>query len=45
MGAGTGGAHAGMFWKIRAPASWAVATGPDMPGTSSARPFAFEKPL
>ena len=44
MGAGTGGAHAEMFLKIRSPATFASVTGSVMPGTSAGKPFAFENP-
>ena len=44
IGAGTGGAHAEMFLKIRSPAALASVTDSVMPGMSAGRPFAFENP-
>jgi hypothetical protein len=44
IGAGTGGAHAEMFLKIRSAAMRESGTGSVNPWTSAGRPFAFEKP-
>src|SRR5262245_66438889 len=45
IGAGTCGAHAGMFLKIRSPAVFASVTASVMPGTSDGCPFAVENPV
>ena len=41
----TGGAHAGMFLKIRSAAAFASVTASVMPVISAGRPLAFEKPV
>ena len=44
IGAGTGGAHAGMFLKIRFAAASGSVTRSVIPGTSAGRPLALLKP-
>ena len=45
IGAGTGGAHAGMFLKMRSAAAFESVTAAVMPGTSAGMPLAVEKPV